>query len=373
MLERATGGQPCSPLRVGLAGESTGPGGSEMVMLHLAEGLHRSGHDVRAFVPLKGGGWLRDSMEERGVPSTPYSVRSAVDPACVRWLAGSIREHRLDVLHSHDFTMAVYGTLAARLAGVRHVVTMHGVTYSLGAMRRRLSLRLAFASSHAVVAVSKSTADTYARRLRLPIDSIHVVSNGIPDLACDEAPLEWPLEQDGVPVMLALGNLRPVKGHLDLVDAAERLHASRPERAWRICIAGEGELRPQIEAEIERRNLRGRVFLLGFRGDVGNLLRRADLFVMPSHSEGHPISMLESLASGTPIVATRVGGIPEILGDGESGRLVSPHEPAELTRVLSELLDDHEERRRLGLAARSHYSEEFTVDRMVDDYLALYR
>ncbi|GAF84607.1 unnamed protein product, partial [marine sediment metagenome] len=290
------------------------------------------------------------------------------DPGCVRALVKVLRERNIDVLHSHDFTLVFYGALSSRLVGVRHVATMHGTVNVLDAMRRRLALRVAFAASDAVVAVSGQTARDFTEALFLRPGKARVIYNGIPTPSI-HAP---DVSTEATPVILAVGNLRAIKGHTHLVDAAAILDRLRPDLPWRIDIAGEGDERRALEEKIRRLEMSHRVRLLGFRDDVARLLSRATVFVMPSDSEGLPLALLESMSMGVPIVASRVGGIPEAIDDHASGRLVPPANPEALARAMLEICEDPELRRRISSGALKRFEERFRAETMVDHYERLY-
>src|SRR5581483_9678464 len=129
------------PLRVALLLESDGPGGAEMMLLHLAEELRRRGHEVLPVGPDNKSGWLAERFREHGFAPATFSLRRAIDLRCLRGLTALLRAHDIQVVHSHEFGMAVYGAAAARRIGARHVITMHGGRYYAEQWRRRAALR----------------------------------------------------------------------------------------------------------------------------------------------------------------------------------------------------------------------------------------
>lgn len=153
-------------------------------------------------------------------------------------------------------------------------------------------------------------------------------------------------------LLLTAARLHPQKGHMHLLAAAKRILAVHPRATF--VFAGEGDLRPQIQAAIAAAGLGDRVLLLGRRDDVPCLLAAADLFILPSISEGMPNVVLEAMAAGTPVVATAVDGTRELIVDGHTGRLVPPADPERLAEAVISLLNDPAERAALAARARDH-------------------
>ncbi len=158
----------------------------------------------------------------------------------------------------------------------------------------------------------------------------------------------------GVPILLTVGRLSHEKGHLDLIAALEILQSQHPQLPWHALLVGEGPARAPLTQAIARANLATRITLAGHHADVKPFYGVADLFVMPSHSEGSPNALLEAMVAGVPIVASRVGGIPEIVSHQETALLVPPSEPAALAGALAQLLADPAQRRQLAEAAQKH-------------------
>jgi len=137
--------------------------------------------------------------------------------------------------------------------------------------------------------------------------------------------------------------------------------------------AGDGPLRADLEACARRAGLGDRLRLLGFRSDLARIYAALDVVVLPSHSEGMPLAALEAMAAARPVVASQVGGLPEVVVDGETGLLFPPGNRRALVEALGALLADPGRRRRLGLSGRRRYEERFTLARMADAYAAIYR
>lgn len=362
-----------SPLRVALMLESDGPGGAEVMLLHLAEELRRRGHSVLPVGPRDGSGWLAERFRERGFESATFSLSAPIDPGCWRRLVSLLREQRIDVVHSHEFTMGVYGGLAANSLSLRHVITMHGGRYYSERWRRRAALGWAARRSAALVGVSDATASDLRRTLPAVADRVRVVPNGIPVVAGDRAGTRARLGlRDEERLTLAVGNLYPVKGHDVLLRAFATIATTSIGSVWRIAIAGRGESEGFLRQLATELGIGDRVHLLGLRSDVPDLLAAADLFVLPSRSEGLPLALIEAMGASLPIVATNVGGIAEVVTHDVDAMLVPPEEPAAMAAALARLMGDASRRQALGSAARLRATGTYGVRSMCDRYEVLY-
>jgi glycosyltransferase involved in cell wall biosynthesis len=352
--------------------ESDGPGGAERMLLHLADELRRRGHGVVPVGPATGCGWLADEFRAHGFEPGSFRLRRPLDPHCLAGLMRLLRERRVDVVHSHEFTMGVYGAAATRLLRLPHVVTMHGGVEFAQKYRRRAAMRWAFRNSRHVVAVSEPTRDRLVGALGLRSGSMTVVANGIRFEPGERWRVrsELGLADDEV-LVLAVGNLYPVKGHIILLRALSMLR-EEGQRRWRLAIAGRGGEEDALRRFAEENGFADRLHLLGYRADIPDLLAAADLYAMPSRSEGLPLALIEAMFAACAVVATSVGGIPDVVASGEHGLLVPPDDASRLAGALSTLLRSPAERRRFGAAARLRAERDFGVDRMADRYERLY-
>jgi len=279
-------------------------------------------------------------------------------------------------VHTHEFSMNVFGGAAAWCARVPSLTTIHGRAWVADRPRRVLAYRALRRLGSPLLAVSHDLAGYLAERFRLPREAIGVVHNGIP-LAERVPPAERPArrkaarEAAGLPaegaLLLCVGNLYPVKDHATLVRGLPRLPADA-----RVAIAGRGEEEARLRALATELGVADRLHLLGLRDDVDRLLTAADVFVQPSRHEGLPLAVLEAMGHGLPVVASRVGGLPEAVEDGVSGLLVPPGDPEALARALAGLLAAPERVDALADAARTRAEAEFSVAAMTDRYRALY-
>lgn len=361
------------PLKIAQMLESGGPGGAETVLLQLSDELHTRGHQI---VPIRyrdGETWLDGQLRQRGWEPVYFPLERAVDPKAVGRLEVLLRQHEVDVVHSHEFTMAVYGAGAARRIGIPHVITMHGSQKMNDALRRRLALRWAFGRSKAVVAVSRATEEDLKARLGRAARDVVTIPNGIPTRPGRvEGPrAEFGIQDDEV-VILAVGNLVERKGHIVLLKALASLTKAGCAVPWRVVIAGRGPEEEALLAFARDAGIADRVHLPGHRDDIPDLQAAASILCMPSLWEGLPLAVLEGMHAGNCVVASRTSGIPEAIQHGQNGLLVTPGSVDELADALRTVLEDADLRERLGSAALASARERFSVAGMADRYEALY-
>jgi glycosyltransferase involved in cell wall biosynthesis len=360
-----------SPLRIALMLECDGPGGAELMMLDLATELRSRGHTVLPVGLKNGTGWLGARFDAAGFRTESFELRRPIDFAAVAQLAAILREFRADVVHSHEFTMAIYGAAASTRVHARHVITMHGGLYYAAALRRRLAMRWATRRSSALVGVSLATANTLQRTLGVTPPRLQIVPNGIPlrSGVRDRVRSELGITPGEI-LIVAVGNLYAVKGHAVLLDALGTL---RDSADWRLAIAGRGEEEAALLERAAAAGIADRIHILGFRDDIPDVLAAGDIFAMPSLSEGLPLALVEAMSFGLPVVVSAVGGIPEVVSDNVDALLVPPSDVIALASALRALINDPALRRRLGAAARTRARRDYDITTMVDRYERLYR
>ena len=351
--------------------EMDGPGGAERTVVNIASALQAAGSQNLVIIPANGEGWLARELADTGVAIEYFRLERPVSPTCARWLASTLRRYGAAIAHSHEFSMAVYGGWAAWRAGIPHVITMHGSRYYAGRLQRRVAMRIAVAASGQLVAVSQQLAGHLSVDLGIPASQITVVANGVRSQRPSDSSLraELKLARDDR-LLLAVGNLYPVKGHRVLLAALALLRDRHP--GVHVALAGRGELADELQAQARRDGLAERVHFLGLRSDIPNLLAGADIFVMPSLAEGLPLALLEAMFAERPIVATSVGEVPTALGEGDAGLLVAPGDPAALAAALDRLLSDPLEAQRLGQQAARRATALYDISHMVAHYARIY-
>ncbi len=314
------------------------------------------------FVSLTTRGPVADEIAAAGWPVTALGAPSGLRPGLVLRLAYLFRQLKADVVHTHDERPNIHAAPAAWLARARCVHTRHSQASKLTA-RQRLLVRLAAEANDAFVCISHDSA-RLARAQGIAARRLTVLHNGI-DLTrfAHKGP-----DPAGPAVLVA--RLAPEKDIGTLLRAASLLTARHPD--FRLLIAGDGPERPAMERLASELRLEDSVKFLGAVDDVPALLARARLFVLSSTTEGVSLTLLEAMARGLPIAATRVGGNPEVVADGETGLLVPPGDPEALAASVSRLWTSPETCARMGVAGRRRAEARFDVRRMVAGYERLY-
>ena len=335
-------------------------GGAERMAVDLVSRLDRQrfAGDVVAMV---GGGPLEEEIKAKGLAVTIFKKRTKLGLGVLRAIVGHLKERGPTILHAHLSGPEIWGTRAADAARVPvMIITVHNT--DLDEPRWRLALRRrAWMRATLLVAVSQAV-KRYLVDNGVPEERIRVISNGV-DLGrfVPSGRVRSPR-----PVLSTVGRLEEQKGHETLLRAL--LKVTKPVE---LRIAGTGSKQKFIEKTIQKLGLADRVRLVGDVENMPAYLGDCDLFVFPSRWEGQGIALLEAAAMGLPIVASNVGGIPEVVRDGESARLVPPDDLEALATAINWMLDHQDEAARMGVAARQA-AERFSLDRMVAEYSALY-
>ena len=304
-----------------------------------------------------------DELREAGVMAFGLGRRS---PAAVwSWgpLVRTLRRERIDVLHTHKFGSNVWGALLAPLGRVPVLVAHeHTWSYEGQPVRRFLDRELIARRSAAFIAVSREDQRRMIEIEHIRADAVTFVPNGIdPVPAGDGERVRRELGiEPGAPLVGAVAVLRPQKG-LELLIRATAV-AARSVPRLRVVIAGEGPERARLEALAAELGVAGQVTLLGRRSDVPDLLAAFDVAVSSSWFEGSPLAMMEYMDAGLPIVATRVGGVPDLIEDGVHGLMVEPGDPDGLAAAIGELLRDRDRAAELGARARERRRAEFDLN-----------
>lgn len=354
--------------------ETSDPDGAEKMLLSLADALDKTLY--RPVACLLQPGWLADEAKARGYPTYVLPLKHTVDVPWVRQALRLMKAEGVDLIHAHEFAMNTYGALLSALTGVPCITTIHGKNYSSDRWHRRAAYRLV-ARRTKMIAVSDDIKRFLATAVGVSARYITTIANGIhiERYAATDAARAQLRSELGVsmhqPVVGAIGRLEPVKGHAHLLEAARLVCARHPDAVF--ALAGQGQLRESLARQADALGIGRNVRFLGYRDDVAAVLAALDIFVLPSLSEGLPLSLLEAMAAGKPVVASNVGGIPEVIRDGESGLLARPAEPTELADRILTLLDDNTRAHALAEKAKAIVSARFGMAAMVGAYERLYR
>ena len=351
--------------------ETSGPGGAENVLINLVDSFDKT--KFQPLICLLKDGWLHDQLRERGFDTVIIPQAKGLSASWIPRCASLVRQKKIDLLHAHEFVMNTYGSIVSRLTGIPIVTTVHGKAYYGEKWRRRMAYRFAARQSK-MVAVSDDIKNFLIDRVGINADDLITIRNGI-DIEAYSCARSGNGRKDtelnrGGAVLGTVGNLYPVKGQTYLLKALSKVAQTIPSVTC--LIAGRGELLGALQAEAAQLGIADRVHFLGFRQDIPQLLRQMDIFVLPSLSEGLPLSALEAMAAGKPVVATDVGGTHEAVVDGCTGFLVPPGDPEGLSDKITYLLKNREVAKSFGKAGRNRVAQYFSLEHMTQRYEELY-
>lgn len=325
------------------------------------------------------GGPMQDRFEALGIRTYNLDCPAERDPRAVLRAKELIDRIRPDIVHTHLLRADLFGSMAARWAGVPVILS---TVYGIGVFRRDkkrrsdqlLDLACAALPTH-TLAVSHAAKRDCVERLGMDPSDITVIHTGVdPPGRIDvhraaELRRNWQVGDDQS-LILTVARLSREKGIDTLIDAAAILHRQRPHA--RVVVVGDGVDRTSLDARVRSRGLTGVVRLVGFLDDIWPALAAADVFCLPSRSEGMPNALLEAMAVGRPVVATSVGGIPEAIEDERNGLLVPPAKPHLLSAALTRLIDNKQDAVRFAEAARQTIEQKFLASAAAARYANLY-
>jgi sugar transferase (PEP-CTERM/EpsH1 system associated) len=356
-----------------------GKGGLENGVVNLIERMDPSRFE-HVVCTVRGLGPHADRLQRRGVTVLSLETSARGSRFQTPALLSAIRRVRPHLVHSRNWG-AIEAVLAARLTRIPAVVhSEHGYDAESGFSepgRRRYLRRLAFALADRVVTVSSQLRTVHAERTGFSPEKITVIHNGVdctqffPDAEARSRVRHELRIRDTTFCVGCVANLLGVKDHVTLFESLKTLDGTGVD--WRLLLVGEGPERPALEAFVRAQpGWQERVSLLGSSSRVPELLRAMDVFVLPSIAEGICNALLEAMATGLPVVATKVGGNPEVVVHGTSGLLFRSGDAATLGDHLAQLRTDDSLRARLGAGALKRARGEFSIDSMVRAYENLY-
>jgi len=318
-------------------------------------------------------GWdgeLFADLSATGVATRALWLRKKQAPRALRELVSIMRRERPDVVVVAGRNAEILGRLAARLAGVGHTIMwVHNASELLprGLVLRALD-RWMIRWTSGYFGVAEAQRRFLVHERGYPDDKVRIIHNGVDAALFDVTTRRDVLAEvgfsEGDPVVGILGALRQEKDHATFLRAARVVLDEMPRAKF--LVIGDGPCRPQLEALCSELRITPNVHFAGMRRDVDRMLCAVDVFAMTSTTECFPMALLEAMACGRPVVCTAVGGITEIVNDGETGYLVPPKDPAQIAARLLRLLSDPQSARGMGLAGRQRVEAEFGLDRSVE-------
>ena len=368
-------------IRVAVLVSTLPTGGAERVTLNVLTGLNPARFDCEIYF-LKDPGTVGEQLLERGVRGFARLWKHRYDPFIVARLSTRIRSfkpHVFLILHCHRNAMfwgglcALFADAGSRVIAVHHTGTMASHKNFENIDRWFLS------STRAIIALS----ETHARYLE-EIDGIDprkitIIENGIVPENYNRTNIEKveALRRElsiapGDRVVIMVAGLRPEKAHESVIEAASLL--ARGRSSARFLLVGDGPRRRELENMASELGVRDRVTFLGERRDIPDLLHLAEVLVLPSHPavETLPLAVMEAMAAGVPVIASRVGSVPDMIQDRVNGRLISPASTAELAAAITELFDDPGLARAIAAAGEHTVQERYTLEKMILKYTSLF-
>lgn len=345
-----------------------------MVLLRLLANSDRQRFQHQVVCLFNGDGAVARQITRLGIPVTDLgmSTRWRLDAFFRLFLL--LRRVKPDILHTWMFHANVPGRVLGRSVGIPHIISSE---HTLGVERRwrRALNRLTSPLADRIICISHSVADYAEKVIGLPASKLVVIPNGV-DLAefrdippQNEARQALGLQEQAQWIG-AVGRPRPVKGYPDLLEAFSRLAVSHPQA--RLLFVGDGPDRPQLQAQAQAAGLAARVVFYTDQAEIPQVMAALDLLAVPSLQEGLSLVALEAMAARRPVVATAVGGLPEVVLYNVTGLLVPPSQPDALALAIARLLDDADLRQRLGQAGWERVSAHYTLAQNVARTEALY-
>jgi len=351
-----------------------GVGGAENGIVNLVNQMNPAEFDT-GICTFSGGGSLTGRLDRFKTDLFELNKRNGNDPLLILRLGRKLRKWKPNIVHTHSWGTLVEGILGSKLAGVPIVV--HGEHGTI--QRKPLNLfiqRLFWHMADQILSVSSAHRERISEVIKYPQNKIKVVLNGVdtmrfkPNLRFHQIREELGLNRDQT-LIGTVGRLVPVKNHRFLLHAFAKL-CEQCDSCW-LAIVGDGPLEKDLKQISQDLGIGSRVFMMGLRTDMPPILQAFDIFVLPSISEGMSNIILEAMSTALPVVATNVGGNPDIVQDGVNGRIVELGDIGGLSRILGELLEQKNSRKSLGEQARKMILTRFGLSVMVRNYEKLYR
>lgn len=333
-------------------------GGGEKWMLSAARGLKKRGHCI--FIAGKPEGIFIAEAEKSNLSTWTINMPSDFSPSSSLKIHNFLKKNKIDtIICNYNRDIRVAG-IAAAFAGVKNVYARHGLQIISNRIRYTLPLKI---FTKGIITNTKTIKETYLQYNHFSKDFIHVLHNGI---AVDESiiPEDYSNTFKDKTIVVAAGRLVKQKGFSDLINAAKIIAKKRKDIIF--LVYGEGGLEKSLKHQIEKNGLGSIFFLKGFISPLASFIKGADIFILPSLAEGMPNVVMEAMALGTPVIATRVNGVPELVENNRSGIIIEPQNIVQMADVLEYLADHPEKRQALAKNAQKRIESMFTMEKMLE-------
>ena len=354
---------------------SLGLGGAEQVVINLAKGLDRN--RFQPFICcLNDEGQFAESVKSAGIKVFTLNKNRGIDFSVVSKLVRIIRENNIQIVHTHLWGANFWGRIAANVAKVPVVVTEHNLDVWKSPLHFMID-RFLFRKTDCFIAVSETVGEFYSKKLGVSTEKIKVVYNGIDitrfqasSLKPQEIKKEFGIKEDEK-VIAVIGRLVPQKGISFFLEAFRRLLDEGQK--IKALIVWDGPLKESLKSQVSSSKLEEKIIFTGLRKDVQDILSITDILVLPSTREGLPIILLEAMAAGAIVVASKVGGTPELVEDETNGFLFEPGDVEDLKKKLTQILmKEGRAMDEIRKNAKRTLEERFSIIKMIDETRKIY-
>ena len=350
-------------------------GGAERVIADISLGLNRDRYDVSVWCVSKGGP-VAEELQEMDVSLQILGISSYFNPFNILKLARWLRKEKPDIIHTHGYFASVLGRTAAKLIPKTILINHVHSTYWDYTKRNLWIEKFLSRSTYKIICCSEAVRDFVTDYEKIAPSKTIVIYNGVDEKRFFHSQNTLAARQvlgieQGIPVVGTVSSLNPHKGHTYLLEAASKVLEVFP--ATEFILVGDGSMREELEKKTKILNLFPSIKFLGIRKDIPEILAGIDIFVLPSSSrEGLGISLLEAMAAKKPVVATAIGGIPEVVIYGETGILVPPEKTEDIADAIIELLKNPDKAKTMGQKGAQRVKEKFTTQGMLMEIEKLY-
>ena len=351
-------------------------GGTEMVIKNLIEANTDDSIDMSIFCIESPLGPWGEQLKQSGIHVKEKSRQPGFDVKLIKAIRSHIKENQIDILHCHQYTPWVYGTIAAAFTNAKVIFTEHGRFYPDSSnWKRKFVNPILCKLTSVITAISQATKEALVTYEFIPKDRIEVVYNGISPLVPNQAATARLEAQLSLPknalVFGTVARLDPIKNQKMLIKAFGNIQEALPNAY--LLIVGDGELMNDLKALVEQLNLNTKVIFTGYKSNPTNFLAIMDVFLLPSLSEGTSITLLEAMSIGKPCIVTNAGGNPEIVEHMKTGLVVANDNEQELTEAMLSISQSSNLYVKLSDNAKPRFDTHFHASQMFDSYSKIYR